>query len=63
MDKKYVGTTIVLSKDQTEILYEAKSKMEEELLLKLSKSAVIQRLLNLYLMGQLPISGTGEHNE
>ena len=53
MDKKYVGTTIVLSKDQTEILYEAKSKMEEELLLKLSKSAVIQRLLNLYLMGQL----------
>ena len=53
MDKKYVGTTIVLSKDQTEILYEDKSKMEEELLLKLSKSAVIQRLLNLYLMGQL----------
>ena len=53
MDKKYAGTTIVLSKDQTEILYEAKSKMEEELLLKLSKSAVIQRLLNLYLMGQL----------
>ena len=51
MDKKYAGTTIVLSKDQTEILYEAKSKMEEELLLKLSKSAVIQRLLNLYLMG------------
>tara|TARA_R110000824_G_scaffold22326_2_gene81894 strand:- start:137 stop:322 length:186 start_codon:yes stop_codon:yes gene_type:complete len=53
MDKKYAGTTIVLSKDQTEILYEAKSKMEEELLLKLSKSAVIQRLLKLYLMGQL----------
>jgi len=53
MDKKYIGTSLALSKNQTVILEKVRTKMQKELMVKLSRSNVVQRLLNLYMKNKL----------
>ena len=53
MDKKYIGTSLALSKSQTVILEKVRTEMQKELMVKLSRSNVVQRLLNLYMKNKL----------
>ena len=50
MDKKYIGTTLALSHEQTSLLQNVKEDMEKSLYLKLSRASVVERLLNLYIV-------------